>query len=63
MKLTLNWKYPNEERVYTAKYFNINPNKINISYGYLYFECFEDKENAHWQFPLDHIVEMNMEEE
>lgn len=63
MKLTFIWRYPDETRYHTAKYYDIDPNSIKINNGYFYFAKREDIEDAHWQFPVDHIVSMETEEE
>ena len=63
MTLYIKWRYPNEEEKHEARFTNINPKKTNISYGFLYFESYEDPNDKHWNFPINHIIEMRMEEE
>ena len=65
MKLYIKWRYPNEvePKDHEHTFFDINPKKINISFGFLYFEAFEEPQNKNWTFPMSHIVEMHMEEE
>ena len=63
MKLYIKWRYPDETEEHEHMFHDINPKKVNISYGFLYFEGEENPEEKHWQFALNHIVEMHMEEE
>ena len=63
MKLYIKWRYPDEEQNHEHTFYDINPKKVNISYGFLYFEATEEPQNKHWTFALNHIIEMHMEEE
>ena len=66
MKLYIKWRYPDighDNETHEHTFYDVNPKKINISYGYLYFEGTENPEEKHWQFALNHIIEMHMEEE
>ena len=63
MKLIIKWRYPDEEQTHEHIFYDINPKKINIGYGFLYFEAMEEPQKKHWTFALSHIIEMHMEEE
>ena len=65
MNLHIKWKYPDEiePKIHEHTFYDINPKKINISYGSLYFEAMENPAEKHWQYPISHVIEMEMEEE
>ena len=65
MKLHIEWKHPDEiePKTHEHNFYDINPKSINIEYGYLYFEAYEDPNDKHWMFPITHVTTMRMEEE
>ena len=65
MKLHIKWRYPNEvePKIHEHTFYDINPKTVSIHYGFLGFCAYEDPANKHWTYAIDHIVEMEMEDE
>lgn len=69
MKITIKWRYPDETKIHENTYFGIAPETIVISNGKLTFgesmltPSEETSARQHWNFPLDHIVKMTVDEE
>ena len=63
MKLYIKWRYPNEEKIHEHTFYDIDPKTVGIHYGFLGFCAYENPEEKNWNFPISHVVEMEMEEE
>ena len=68
MKLTIKWRYPNEiaPMMHTKTYYDINPFSIKVANDVLSFAERATAENPFprdWNYPVSHVVEMNLKEE
>ncbi len=60
MKLEIKWRYPDETEIHEHTFFDIDPSTISIAYGFLTFGT--EGYQKHWNFPLNHVVDMRMKE-
>ena len=61
MKLRIKWKYPDENAIHERTYFDIDPQSITITNGFLLFA--KENHGAELKFQIDHVVRMTLEEE
>ena len=63
MTVNIKWRYPDEIKpeIHEHKFYDIDPSTISMTNGFMVFgtEGFAD----HWNFPVDHIVEMKVRNE
>lgn len=66
MKLIIKWRYPDETEIHEHTYYDINSKSLSIHHGFLTF-CEkitgETVIPKHWNWAVDHIVELEMEDE
>ena len=62
MKLYIKWAYPDEIKEHEHTYYDIDPSTIRIHYGMV---CFGEKDvpDRHWIYPINHVIEMKVENE
>ncbi len=61
MKITIKWRYPNEEEIHSHTFYGIDPKTVGIHYGILGFGTGDPMKS--WTFQISYVVEMEMEEE
>lgn len=60
MKLHIRWRYPEETEIHERTFHDIDPKTVGIHYGFLGFCANENPNENHWNFPITHVVEMEM---
>lgn len=61
MKIVVKWKYPDETKIRENIYTDIDPASIYVSSQFVGFS--QSREESGWQFPLSHIIHLNVREE